>query len=126
MKTALRPLLVLAFALATLITTQANAAAPMCSSDGRSVIAPPMILPWHVVTLEDTAPCPQPDNLLVQSLPKQEQRSPSNPPAPAPLRAVPVRAGELASPSASRQPVATTEAPTSRELACPPDRPPRN
>ena len=125
MKPALRPLLVLAFALATLVSTQARAAVPMCSNDGRSVIAPPIVMPWRMLTLDAPKPCPQADSLLVQFLPEQQRRAPSEPPAPAPLRAVPLRTSELAAPARTRRPSVSPEIPTSRELGCSLYRPPR-
>lgn len=95
-------LLFIAVAVATLVSTPARAAVPMCSNDGRSVVAPPIVFPWRVQTLEAPAPCPQPDNLFFQSLPGQENHAPSSPPAPAAPRAVPVRHGELPAPLRTR------------------------
>jgi hypothetical protein len=90
--------LLVVVALATLVSAPAKAAVPMCSDDGRSVVAPPILLPWRMQTLEAPPPCPQPDNVFARSLPSQEQHAPTSTPTPAAPRAVPVRAGELASP----------------------------
>jgi hypothetical protein len=117
--------LCIALAVATLVSAPARAAAPMCSNDGRSVIAPPIVLPWHMVTLDAPAPCPKPDGLLVQSLPNDQPQSPSSPPTPAPLRAVPVRGAELVSAARSRSCVAALDVPSGHELVATHYRPPR-
>ncbi len=90
--------LLVVVAVATLVSAPAKAAVPMCSDDGRSVVAPPILLPWRMQTLEAPPPCPQPDNAFARSLPGPEQHGPSSAPAPAAPRAVPIRHGDLASP----------------------------
>ena len=118
-------LLFIAVAVATLVSAPARAAVPMCSNDGRSVIAPPIVFPWRVQTLDAPAPCPQPDNAVSRSLPGQEQHAPSNPTAPVAPRAVPVRHGELAAPLRVRSLQATPAAPRGLELVDTLYRPPR-
>jgi hypothetical protein len=111
--------------LATLVGAPARAAVPMCSEDGRTVAAPPIILPWRGLTLDAPVPCPQPDNLLlVKSLP--DQRAPSSAPTPAPLRAVPVRPLDIPAAPALREPLITADHPTSLELVNTVYRPPRD
>jgi hypothetical protein len=123
--------LLVAIAVATLVSPSARAGAgnrnavPMCSSDGRSVIAPPIVLPFHLVTLEAPAPCPHSDGLLALSIADDHQRAPSNPPAPDAPRAVPVRAGDLASPEAARLREACDDSFAGRELVHDLYRPPR-
>ncbi len=110
---------------ALLATSPASAAVPMCSSDGRSVAAPPMILPWRQLSLEAPKPCPQPDNLLLRSMPEQ-QKGPSSAPAPALLRAMPVRAMDLPLPASVRQQIDSAVAPRSVSLIDGIYRPPRS
>jgi hypothetical protein len=117
-------LIVLSVALTT--SAPARAAVPMCSDDGRSVAAPPIILPWRVLTLDAPKPCPPSDMLvLFGSLPAEQQRGPSSPPTPEPLRAVPVRVSDLPSPPASREPLISLDRPTCLELVTSVYRPPR-
>ncbi len=71
---------------ATLLGAPAHAAVPMCSNDGRSIAAPPIILPWHERTLEAPKPCAPSDNSLVTSAP---DRSPTSPSATGQPRAAP-------------------------------------
>ncbi|HEV8548161.1 MAG TPA: hypothetical protein VGQ57_04015 [Polyangiaceae bacterium] len=98
-----RVVLALIASLVVVLTpSPAHAAAPMCSSDGRSVVAPPSILPWRQQTLEAPTPCPLPENQLLRSMPEEQQRAPSSAPSPAPLRAMPVRPVELSSPKTAR------------------------
>jgi hypothetical protein len=99
---------------------------PMCSSDGRSVIAPPIILPFRLITLEAPPPCPHSDGLFVQSsLADDHQRTPSNPPAPDAPRAVPVRGTDLARPKVQRVAVSSSANFAGRELVADLYRPPR-
>jgi len=113
-------------AVALMSSAPARAAVPMCSDDGRSVVAPPIILPWRVLTLEAPKPCPPSDMLvLFGSVPAEQQRGPSSPPTPEPLRAVPVRACDLPAPPASREPLTSLDRPTSLELVTGVYRPPR-
>jgi hypothetical protein len=117
-------LVVLAVALVS--SAPARAAVPMCSEDGRSVVAPPIILPWRVLTLDAPKPCPPSDMLvLFGSVPTEQQRGPSSPPTPEPLRAVPVRACDLPAPPAAREPLISLDRPASFELVTGVYRPPR-
>jgi len=100
-------------------------AVPMCSSDGSSVIAPPIVLPWRMLTLEAPPPCPQADDTLFQSAGEHHPPAPSKPPAPEAPRAVPVRGGELARPAAALALVTALAPPASRELLDTLYRPPR-
>ena len=118
-------LLFIAVALATLVSTPARAAVPMCSDDGRSVVAPPIVYPWRMQTLDAPAPCPQPDSAFSQSLPGQEQRAPVSSPAPSAPRAVPVKPGELAAPESTRAITLAFAAPHGLELVDSLYRPPR-
>ena len=97
----------------------------MCSSDGRSVIAPPIVLPWHVRTLEAPPPCPQADNTLFQLAGEQQKPTPSKPPAPEAPRAVPIRTSELATPTCARVLIDALTPPASRERSDTLYRPPR-
>ena len=117
--------LLVVVAVAALVSAPAKAAVPMCSDDGRSIVAPPILLPWRMQTLEAPAPCPQPDNLLARSLPAQEQHAPSNPPTPSAPRAVPIRYGELAAPLRVRAPAPLRAAPRGFDLLDSVYRPPR-
>jgi hypothetical protein len=117
--------LLVVVAVATLVSAPAKAAVPMCSDDGRSVVAPPILLPWRMQTLEAPPPCPQPDNAFARSLPAQEQHGPSSPPTPAPPRAVPIRHGELAWPLRRRALAPTLLAPRAFDLLDSLYRPPR-
>jgi hypothetical protein len=112
-------------ALVSVVSRPAHAAVPMCSSDGRSVIAPPIILPWRELKLEAGAPCQQPENPLLRSMPDQQRQAPSSPPAPAPLRAMPVRTSELPRPASMRLCVDASPAPVSLHLVDSIYRPPR-
>jgi hypothetical protein len=123
--------LLVTMAVATLVSPAARAsnnhgAVPMCSSDGRSVIAPPIILPFRLVTLEAPVSCPHADVPLVQSVAEHHQPLPSNPPAPQAPRAVPVRAHDLARPASERLSIAAVGLPASREVIDNPYRPPRS
>ena len=89
-----------------LLPAGARASVPMCSTDGRTVAAPPIILPWRQLTLEAPTPCQQSENVLLRAMPDQQQRSPSSAPTPAPLRAMPVRALDVAPQSGVRALVA--------------------
>jgi len=123
--------LLVAVSLMSLFSANARAAVsshnavPMCSSDGRSVIAPPIVLPWRMLTLEAPPPCPQADDTLFQSAGEHHPPAPSKPPAPEAPRAVPVRGGELARPAAALALVTALAPPASRELLDTLYRPPR-
>jgi len=96
----------LALVVVMLLPAGAHASVPMCSTDGRTVAAPPIILPWRQLTLDAPKPCQQPENVLLRAMPDQQQRSPSSAPTPAPLRAMPVRALDVAPQSGVRALVA--------------------
>ena len=123
--------LLVAVSLVSLFSASARAAVsshnavPMCSSDGRSVIAPPIVLPWRMLTLEAPPPCPQADDTLFQSATEHHPPAPSKSPAPEAPRAVPVRGAELARPAAARAPITALAPPASRELRGTLYRPPR-
>ena len=120
-----RVALAVALAVATLVSAPAKAAVPMCSSDGRSIVAPPILLPWRMQTLEAPAPCPESENLFARSLPAGEHHAPSNPPAPPAPRAVPVRHRELAAPVRVRALAQPLVAPRGFDLIDSVYRPPR-
>jgi hypothetical protein len=113
-------------ALATVVSPRAHAAVPMCGEHAQTVAAPPMILPWRKLTLEAPAPCPQQSDFLALSVPESQPRGPSSPPAPAPLRAVPVRTSELPEPPALREPIVSLDQPKGCELVSTVYRPPRH
>jgi len=111
---------------ATLFGGSAQAAVPMCSNDGRSVEAPPMVLPWRKLTLEAPPPCTATDNpLLLRSMPERQERAPSTPVAPAPLRAMPARATSLSPPPSALVRIGTEALPSTIALVRTIDRPPR-
>lgn len=124
--------LLVAVSLVSLFSANARAAVsshnavPMCSSDGRSVIAPPIVLPWRMLTLEAPPPCPQADDTLFQSATEHHPPAPSKPPAPEAPRAVPLRDAELARPAAARVPITALAPLASRELRGTLYRPPRS
>ena len=115
----------LALALFSIVSSPAHAAVPMCSSDGRSVVAPPMILPWRELKLEAGAPCQQPENPLLRVMPEQQRQAPSSAPVAAPLRAMPARAIDVPLPSSVRQHIEASPAPASFYLTSSIYRPPR-
>jgi hypothetical protein len=118
-------LLLAALLVTLLVPTRAHAAVPMCSSDGRTVAAPPIILPWRQLTLEAAKPCQQPDNPLLRAMPEQQQKTPSSAPAFAPIRAMPARAFALAHPAGIRESIVAAESPPSFVLIASIYRPPR-
>jgi len=93
---------VLAALAAVFATSEAEAAVPMCSSDARTVIAPPIGTPNRGLVLEATKHCP---NLptSIQSLPP-EPGAPTAATPDAPLRAVPVRFFGLGEPTRTLAP----------------------
>ncbi len=119
-------LALLALAVVALVSTPASAAVPMCSEDGQTIAAPPSILPWRMHELQAPIPCPQADAGLVMSTPEHQPRGPSSPPTPAPLRAVPVRGGELPEPPSTREPIFSLDQPKGDELVSTVYRPPRH
>jgi hypothetical protein len=115
-----------ALALAALVSSPAQAAVPMCGEDGQTVAAPPMILPWRMLKLEAPAPCPPESHTFALSFADHQPRGPSSPPAPAPLRAVPIRASDLPEPPATREPIFSLDQPKGCELVSTVYRPPRH
>jgi hypothetical protein len=85
-------LLVLLFAV--LAAPNARASVPMCSGDGRSIVAPPIMGPNRGLVLEAPRPCPKPDTTLTRAVPRDPGGQPT-PPSDGPLRAVPVSAEDL-------------------------------
>lgn len=118
-------LMLAAVLVSLLLPARAQAAVPMCSSDGRSIAAPPIILPWRKLTLEAPKPCQQTDNPLLRAMPEQQQRTPSSAPTVAPIRAMPTRAFALAHPSGIRVHVVAGSSPPTFVLIASIDRPPR-
>jgi hypothetical protein len=114
-----------ALVVSLLVPTRAHAAVPMCSSDGRTVAAPPIILPWRQLTLEAPKPCQQADNPLFRAMPEQQQKAPSSAPTFAPMRAMPTRVFALAHPSGIRERIGAASSPPSFVLVAAIDRPPR-
>jgi hypothetical protein len=110
---------------ATFFGGSAKAAVPMCSSDGRSVEAPPIVLPWRKLTLEAPPPCTQTDNPLLRAMPERHERAPSTPVAPAPLRAMPARATSLQPPAGTLVRVGPEVLPSTTALVRSIERPPR-
>ena len=99
-----RRILPLLVACATLLafSRSAHAAVPMCSNDGRSIAAPPIMVPGRGLVLEAPRPCPQPaEGLLLRSLPNDPGGQPTVP-VESPLRVVPVFASALPRPYAGR------------------------
>src|SRR6187402_1068328 len=71
----LRVLLATLMAVATLaFGTRANAAVPMCSEDGRSIAAPPIMRPKSGLVLESRGDCERLRALLSSSNPGDHQR----------------------------------------------------
>jgi hypothetical protein len=109
----------------TLLPTAARAAVPMCSEDGRTVAAPPIILPWRKLTLDAPKQCQQQENPLLRAMPDRQQNAPSSPPAPAPLRAMPARPVDVAPPAGIREHIANASSPPGFHLVASIYRPPR-
>jgi hypothetical protein len=118
-------LVLAALVVSLLVPTRAHAAVPMCSNDGRSVAAPPIILPWRQLTLEAPKPCQQSENPLLRAMPEQQQRTPTSAPTFAPIRAMPTRAFALAHPSRIRARIVAASSPPSVVLIASIYRPPR-
>jgi hypothetical protein len=119
-------LALLALTLVTLSSTKASAAVPMCSEDGQTIAAPPSILPWRMLELQAPVRCPPVDDGLVLSTAEQQPRAPSSAPTPTPLKAVPVRGGELPEPPSTRRPMFSLDQPQGDELVSTVYRPPRH
>jgi hypothetical protein len=96
-KASMRLLQAMLVVLATLtVSTGARAAVPLCSEDGRSMVAPSIVKPGSGRTFESAEDCERLRALLGHSKPGENQRNPIEL-GDAPLRAVPVR-GELPGP----------------------------
>jgi hypothetical protein len=120
----LQALFVLLFGV--LATSNAEAAVvPMCSEDGRSIVAPPITVPSRGLVLEAPRPCPQPDSLLVGSLPRDPGGQPT-PPSEGPLRVVPLGPVDLPLPYVGRRSSSDASMSTGLELIGSIDRPPRS
>lgn len=90
---------VLAALAAVLGTSEADAAVPMCSSDARTVIAPPIGTPSRGLVLEAPKHCLN-SPMSIQSLPP-EPGAPTAATPDAPLRAVPVAFFGLGAPTST-------------------------
>jgi hypothetical protein len=86
--------------------SQANAAVPMCSDDGRTIAAPPIMRPSSGRVLESRGDCERLRALLTRSNPGDQQRG-SLQAGDAPLRAVPARAVVPAAPRVVRLVIAS-------------------
>jgi hypothetical protein len=115
-------LLVLVFGV--LAAPDARASVPMCSGDGRSVIAPPTLMPGRGLVLEAPRPCPQPEPALVRGVPHDPGGQPA-PPSDGPMRALPVAAAPLPLPHATRGRHDHAARSTGLELISAIERPPR-
>jgi hypothetical protein len=116
-------LLVLVFGV--LAAPSARAAVPMCSDDGRSIVAPPIMAPNRGRVLEAPRPCPKPESVLVRANPPDPGGQPT-PPSDAPIRAVPVTASDLPRPYLKLSGTADAQRSTGLELARSFERPPRS
>lgn len=122
-----RRVLPLIFAFATLLgfSRSAHAAVPMCSSDGRSIAAPPIMVPGRHLVLEAPRPCaPTGGTLLVRSLPPDPGGQPTVP-LESPLRVMPVFASAPPRPYAGRTLIEVTERPAGSPATDGIYRPPR-
>jgi hypothetical protein len=102
----LRALLATLVALAALaFSSRAEAAVPMCSEDGRSIAAPPIMRPKSGLVLESRGDCERLRAMLTRSHAGDHQRGGAVEAGDAPLRAVPVRAPVPESPYLERSSV---------------------
>jgi hypothetical protein len=100
---ALRVLIATIVALGALtFGSRAHAAVPMCSEDGRSIAAPPIMRPNSDRVLESRGDCERLRALLTRSNPGDHQRGGALEAGDTPLRAVPARAAIPASPCSDR------------------------
>jgi hypothetical protein len=117
----------LIFAFATLLglSRSAHAAVPMCSSDGRSIAAPPIMVPGRNLVLEAPPTCPPTSGtLLVRALPNDPGGQPTIP-LESPLRVIPVFARALPRPHAGRMLIEFTTLPAGSPATDGIYRPPR-
>jgi hypothetical protein len=127
LRTGAHRVLPLIFAFATLFgfSRSADAAVPMCSSDGRSIAAPPIMVPGRNLVLEAPRPCPPPPgSLLVRALPNDPGGQPTVP-LESPLRVVPVFASAPPRPHAGRTLIEYTARPAGSPATDGIYRPPR-
>jgi hypothetical protein len=103
----MRLLLAMLVVLATLtVGTGARAAVPLCSEDGRSMVAPSIVKPSSGRAIESAEDCERLRALLDGSRPGDNQRNPIEL-SDAPLRALPVRMELPAAPHLERLDVET-------------------
>jgi hypothetical protein len=117
--------LILAFAVLLGFSGSADAAVPMCSSDGRSIAAPPIMVPGRNLVLEAPRSCPPPTGTpLVRALPQDPG---SQPPVPLenPLRVVPVFGTAPPRPCSGRTLIEVTARPPGSAATTGVYRPPR-
>jgi hypothetical protein len=106
-KASMRLLHAMLVVLATLtVGTGARAAVPLCSDDGRSMVAPSIVKPSSGRAIESAEDCERLRALLGHSKPGDNQRNPIEL-GDAPLRAVPVRVELPAAPHLERLDVET-------------------
>ncbi len=103
----------------------ANAAVPMCSEDGRSIAAPPIMRANTGRVLESRGDCERLRALLKGSNPGDHQRGGPLPAGDAPLRAVPARASVPDAPCLARLDVTTDDGRVRPAAALDVFRPPR-
>lgn len=104
----------------------ASAAVPMCSEDGRTVAAPPILMPSKDRVLKHDAACPEVLRLLLDA-PVRENHKPR--PATERVddapRGVPARVIDLPAPSSLRVPLDFDPPNAARDVKTSIDRPPR-
>jgi hypothetical protein len=116
-------LLVLVFGILASAPAQA-AVVPMCSDDGRSIIAPPIMVPVRGLVLEAPRPCPEPESTLMRSMPRDPNGQPTTP-SESPLRAMPISSPDLPAPCAVGRSRDDAAGSPGLELAGSIERPPR-
>lgn len=123
---AVRLLLATFVALATFaVGAPANAAVPMCSHDGRSVAAPPIMRPKSGLVLESRGDCERLRSLLTQSRHGEDGRGSPLQASDAPLRAVPTNATVPTTPLLERLDVTDDAGSTRSAIVLDLFRPPR-
>jgi hypothetical protein len=116
--------MLLVLLVALLSSSRAEAAVPMCSEDGRSIVAPPIMFPNRGLVLEAPRPCPEPVTALIRSVPSDPGGQPT-PPSDGPMRALPVTPADLPLPCAASRPSYDSTLSTGFELSGSIERPPR-
>ncbi|HEY3499974.1 MAG TPA: hypothetical protein VGK73_35035 [Polyangiaceae bacterium] len=120
-----RMFVALVIAVVTLLATgTARAAVPMCSGDGRTIAAPPIMAPNRGLVLEAPRPCPKQETVLVGSMPSDPGGQPA-PPSSGPIRAVPVTPADLPLPCVGRAARDSASISKGLELISSIERPPR-